>query len=117
MSNLNVFHRNLSILALGILLIEIHTERPIESYRSTKDLMNGQDANVNTDLTVADRVAKSLDDCSYNYKRAIQACLDTPWAAAGQRVSLDDPVIMSGIYEDVIRPLEDEITYLFRETV
>lgn len=79
--------------------------------------MNGQDANVNTDLTVADRVAKSLDDCSYNYKRAIQACLDTPWAAAGQKVSLDDPVIMSGIYEDVIRPLEDEITYLFRETV
>ena len=117
LSNLSVFHPNFSILALGILLIEVHTEKPIESYRSAKDLINGQDANVNTDFTVADRVAKSLDDCSYNYKRAIQACLDTPWAAAGQRVTLDDPVIVNGIYEDVIRPLEDEITYLFRETI
>lgn len=117
LSNLNIFHRNLSILALGILLIEIHTEKSIESYRSAKDLINGQDTNVNTDLSVADRVAKSLDDCSYNYKRAIQACLDTPWTAAGERVSLNDPVVMTGMYEDVIRPLEDEIAYLFRETL
>ena len=115
--NLNIFHPNLSILALGILLIEIHTAKPIEFYRSAKDLMNDQDANPNTDLSVADRVAKSLEDCSFNYKKAIQACLDTPWTAAGERVSLDDPVVVKGMYEDVIQPLEDEIAYLFKETL
>lgn len=79
--------------------------------------MNDQDANPNTDLSVADRVAKSLEDCSFNYKKAIQACLDTPWTAAGERVSLDDPVVVKCMYEDVIQPLEDEITYLFKETL
>lgn len=114
---LNIFHPNLSILALGILLIELHTKKPIEFYRSANDLTNDQDANANTDLSVADRVVKSLEDCSFNYKRAIQACLDTPWTAAGERVSLDDPVVVSGMYEDVVRPLEDEIAYLFKETL
>ena len=84
--NLNMFHRNPSILALGVLLIEIHTGNPIESFRSTHDPSNGQEVNANTDWTIADRVVKSLDDCSLGYKGAIPACLDTPWVPAGQRV-------------------------------
>ena len=113
--DLNTFHRNPSILALGILLIEIHTGSPIESFRSANDLSNGQEVNANTDWTVADRVVKSLDDCSLGYKGAIQACLDTPWVPAGQRVSLEDPLTRSGVYSDIVQPLEDELEYLFRE--
>ena len=56
---------------------------------------------------------KSLEDCSFNYKRAIQACLDTPWTAAGERVGLDNPVVVSGMYEDVIRPLEEDENCLY----
>lgn len=114
-ADLNIFHRNPSILALGILLIEIHTGNPIESFRSAHDLGNGQEVNANTDWTVADRVVKSLDDCSLGYKGAIQACLDTPWVPAGQKVSLEDPLTRSGVYNDVVQPLEDELEYLFRE--
>jgi hypothetical protein len=111
-----LFHPNANILALGILLIEIQTGRAIETYRLPDDLTDGVDANANTDWTVANRVAKSLDDdCSLNYKEAVQACLDTPWAAAGQRVSLDDSVTRAGLFNDVVQPLEEELRHLFRE--
>ncbi|KAL8707450.1 MAG: hypothetical protein Q9220_007538 [cf. Caloplaca sp. 1 TL-2023] len=111
----SLFHRNASILALGIPLIEIHTGKLIETYRTPKDLSNGVEVNTNTDWTVADRIVKSLDDCSLGYKDAIQACLDTSWIPAAQRVCLEDEVTRSGLYNDVVRPLEDEVQHLFRE--
>ncbi|KAL9000161.1 MAG: hypothetical protein Q9188_005727 [Gyalolechia gomerana] len=113
--DLSLFHRNPSILALGILLLEIHTGKPIEVYRNPEDLSNGTEVNANTDWTVADRVVKSLDDCSLGYKDAIQACLDTSWVSAGQRVSLDDEFTRHGLYSEVVQPLEDEVHHLFRE--
>lgn len=113
--DLSIHHRNVSILALGILLIEIHTGNSIEFYRSPQDLTNGHEVNVNTDWMVADRVVKSLDDCSLGYRGAIQACLDTPWVAAGHKVDLEDSIVINGVYEDIIQPLEDELQYLFRE--
>lgn len=115
--DMNRFHRNPGILALGILLIEIHTEKPIESYRTAADLSNGQEVNANTDWTVADRVVKGLEDCSLGYKDAIQACLDTPWIPAGQQVSLEDPVTRTGLFNDVVQPLKDELIYLFKEKI
>lgn len=113
--DLSLFHRNPSILALGILLLEIHTGKPIEVYRNPEDLSNGTEVNANTDWTVADRVVKSLDDCSLGYKDAIQACLDTSWVPARQRVSLDDEFTRDGLYSEVVQPLEDEVHHLFRE--
>ena len=110
-----LFHRNVSILALGILLIETHTGKPIEMYRTAEDLTNGIEVNANTDWTVADRVVKSLDDCSLGYKEAIQACLDTSRVPAAERVSLDDEITRSGFFNDVVQPLEDELHHLFRE--
>ena len=111
----SLFHRNASILALGILLIEIHTGKAIEEYRTAEDLTGGTEVNANTDWTVADRVVKSLDDCSLGYKEAIQACLDTPWVPAACRVSLDDELTRTGLFNDVVQPLEDELQHLFRE--
>ena len=108
--DLSFHHRNISILALGILLIKIHTGNSIECYRSSQD-----EFNINTDWMVADQVVKSLDDCSLGYRGAIQACLDTPWVAAGQKVDLEDPIVLNGVYKDIVQPLEDELQYLFRE--
>ena len=108
------FHRNPSILALGILLIEIHTERLIESFRTR---IEEESINSNTDLLVANRVVKMMEDCSLGYRDAIQACLDTPWIPAGQRVNLEDTETRAGVYQDVIEPLEDELVYLFREKI
>ncbi|KAI9737417.1 MAG: hypothetical protein M1834_009571 [Cirrosporium novae-zelandiae] len=112
--DLSRFHRSPSILALGILLIEIHTERLIESFRTGAEQ---QEANGNTDWLVANRVVKRLEDCSLSYRDAIQACLDTPWIPAGQRVSLEDAATRAGLYQDVIEPLENELRFLFREKI
>ncbi|KAG4034206.1 hypothetical protein MFRU_003g01790 [Monilinia fructicola] len=112
--NLNRFHRNPSILALAILLIELHTGKLIETFRTDVET---QEVNTNTDWLVANRVVKTLEDCSLGYRDAIQSCLDTPWVSAGQRVTLEDVGTRAGLYHDVIKPLEDELAYLFRENV
>ncbi|QSZ30702.1 hypothetical protein DSL72_000260 [Monilinia vaccinii-corymbosi] len=112
--NLNRFHRNPSILALGLLLIEIDTGRLIETFRTE---VEKQEVNTNTDWLVANRVVKTLADCSLGYRDAIQSCLDTPWVPAGQRVNLEDVGTRAGVYQDIIKPLEDELTYLFREQI
>jgi hypothetical protein len=106
--DLNRFHRNTSILALGILLIEIELQRPIESYRTATDVVN-----VNTDWSVADRVVKSMNQCGEPYREAIRACLDIPWIPACQKVCLDDPQARDGLYANVVRTLEGEFNYLF----
>lgn len=102
------FHRNPGILALGILLIEIDLERPIETYRTATDKINA-----NTDWIVADRIVKSMDQCSEPYREAIRACLDIPWVPAGQNVSLENPQTRNGLCDHVIELLESEFDYLF----
>jgi hypothetical protein len=114
--DMNRLHRNPSILSLGILLLELHKERPIEAYRKPEDLINGTEVNVNTDYTVVDREVKKLKDCSLDYQEAIQACLDMPWKPIGG-ISMDDPATRNGVYDSIIRPLENELKNLFRETM
>ncbi len=113
--DLNQFHRNSSILSLGILLIELNTGRCIESFRADADW---HEANANTDLLVAYRVVKEHpNDFSWRYRDAVQACLDTHWIPAGQKVSLEDVNTRSGLYENVVQPLAEELSFLFRERV
>lgn len=113
--DLNRTHGNPSILSLAIILIEIHTGKPIEHFRKAEDLTNGTDVNINTDCTAALRVAKTLKNCSLNYQDAIQACLSMPWKTPGHKVSLDDQVTRDGVYEHIIRPPEVDLEHLFRE--
>ena len=74
------------------------------------------EVNVNTDYTVVDREVKKLKDCWLDYQDVIRACLDMPWKPTG-RVNLEDPVTRSGVYDTIIRPLEDELKNLFRESM
>ena len=106
--NLDRFHRNPGILKLGILLIEVHKWKPLESFRSPGDLAGGRPT-PNTDLQVARRVVKTLDDCFPTYQGAIEACLGVPWVHSGSRVSLEDPETRNGLYGDVVEPLEREV--------
>lgn len=103
-TNLNRFHPNPSILALGILLVEIDLEKSITTTESI---------NLNTDWITAHHIVKSMDQCSEPYKEAIRACLDIPWIPAGQHVTLKDSETRNGLYTNVIHPLESEFDYLF----
>jgi hypothetical protein len=102
------FHPSSSILALGILLIEIELGKSIEKCRS-----DDEEVNVNTDMTVASRIVRSMDQCSLAYRKAIEACLNTPWVKANQTVSLEDETTREGLCDHVVYPLKRELQYLF----
>lgn len=102
-----------ALLALGILLLEIHLARSIQSYRTADDLVNGQ-VTAFTDFGVAHRLAEKLEsECSANYNRAIQSCLNPTWLPGDQVISLEDPRVRQGVCADVIQPLKEELEYLF----
>lgn len=106
--NMDRFHKNPGILKLGVLLIEVHKWKPLEGFRRQDDLVNDEPT-PNTDLHVARRVLKTLDDCFPTYRGAIEACLGVPWVHSGSRVSLEDAETRNGLYGDVIEPLEREV--------
>lgn len=107
--DLRRFHRNSGILRLGILLIEVHKWKPLETFRDDGDLINGQPT-PNTDMEVARRVLKTLGgDCYPTYTNAIEACLSVPWVSSASRVTLDDLETWAGMYRDIVEPLEREI--------
>lgn len=110
----HVSHGNPRILALGILLLEIHKWKPIETFRQNDDLSAGDELNAYTDFLVVDREAEHLDDCSLDYRDAIVACMKTTWVGTDEEVSLEDPRVREGLYKDVITPLKNEISNLFR---
>lgn len=107
--DLSRFHRNSGILRLGILLIEIHNWKPLETFRDDSDLIDGE-STPNTDMEVARRVLKTLKGyCFETYTSAIDSCLSMPWVSSISRVSLDDPETWSGMYRDIVQPLEKEV--------
>lgn len=101
-------HPNASVLALGIMLIEIDRWSVIEANRTDGHLSNGE-INVNTDLTTAQRLLDELsDDLHENHKSAIQACL-APEFTTKAKVSLEDADFRQGIYDNIVYPLELEL--------
>jgi hypothetical protein len=106
--DLNRFHRNLGILRVGILLIEVHKWKPLESFWKHDDLNEGVPT-PNTDMEVARRLLETLDDCFPTYRNAIESCLKVPWNSGGSRLSLEDPETWSAVYRNVIEPLEREV--------
>lgn len=106
-------HNNERLLALGVLLIEIHIGHPIERYQTEHDLTNGQ-PNEFTKFTVANRVAQKMEfEWSKNYNSAVKACLTPTWLPGDQEIKLDDPKVRNGLYIDVIQPLKEDLIYLF----
>ncbi|KAL8289732.1 hypothetical protein RB600_004945 [Gaeumannomyces tritici] len=105
-------HGNPGILRLGILLLEVHCWRPIESYyRQDVDSLNGRETPL-TELSVARRVLSSesmSQNCLPTYTNALDACLHPPWTASGSKISLNNAETQKGIYEDVVLALKREV--------
>ena len=110
-------HPNQSILALGILLLEIQVGKPIESQRTAEDLGDGQSVNVNTDLTTALRLLEdSVDDIYEDYRTAIQACLNCNFVPPDQALDLENAEFRQAVYENIVAPLEQELYHGFKLT-
>lgn len=106
--DLDRFHRNPGLLRLGILLIEANCWAPLEKFY-TEDDLDGGEPTPNTELLVARRVQRTMDGCVATYMGAVSACLDVPWVPSGERVSLGDAETRSGMYTQILKPLEDEV--------
>jgi hypothetical protein len=103
-------HPNPSVLALGILLLEIELRSSIESQRTEDDYSVDGRVDCNTDYFTADRLLKEdIMDVYDGYKGAIQACLTCNFVDHEKSLSLDDHGFRQAVYEHIVLPLEEEL--------
>lgn len=111
--DLSQFHENFGILSLGIVLIEMHFGRSIEELSIPEDLRGSSTIDCNALSRTADRLFEKIRcECSPNYKKAIEACLQVPWKVAGQPVSLLDESTRQEVWKHIIVPLEEDMEFL-----
>lgn len=105
-SNKHMVHPNASVLALGILLCELHYCRPIESWQNDTET----DRNLNTDYyTSLDRLKHLEVDAGVDYYLAAKACLKWEYFPTGELTSFESASVQRLFYQNVIKRLESEI--------
>jgi hypothetical protein len=110
--HLFVQHSNPTLLALGILLLEIMKGTHIELHWTPDDLTDGSQANENTNLTTAMRLLdQSNGDLVTGFRRAVAACLE--WDDSSDQVESD---FVNRMYEAIVEPLEYELEHGFQVT-
>lgn len=118
LSQLYNIHPNPSVLALGILLLEIELNAAIEAYDNGDAIPTGF-AKSNTDLFTAQRLLDPesdehvLDKIPDKYRQSIQACLECNFVDSGFPASLEDEDFRQAVYGNIVRPLEDELWHSF----
>ena len=115
-------HPNPSVLALGILLLEIELNESIEEYRDaegTEKLPQSYLTQSNADLFIAQQLIDPnsqnhvLDRIVDRYQAAISACLYCNFVEEGSPTSLEDEDFRQAVYANIVRPLEDELWHSF----
>jgi hypothetical protein len=104
-------HPNLSVLSLGIMLLELWFATPIEDRRLPGDLVDGK-PNSSTDLTVAERWVKEnagLEDMPAGYWQAVSSCIYCFFQPMPRDKSLENPDFRQAIWQNVVVPLEREL--------
>jgi hypothetical protein len=108
--NVMEVHPNPSVLALGVLLLEIELWKNIEDCRDKGDLSSEGIAAMNIDLFTAKRLFNQrFDDMTMNYQIAIDACLKCNLVEPGQPTTLDDEQFRQAVYDQIVEPLEEEL--------
>lgn len=105
-SSKHMVHPNASVLALGILLCELHYCTPIESWQNDTETAR----NVNTDYYTSLDLLKSLEvDAGVDYYLATKACLQWEYFPAGELASFESASVQRLFYQNVVKRLESEI--------
>ncbi|KAF2133134.1 hypothetical protein P153DRAFT_392987 [Dothidotthia symphoricarpi CBS 119687] len=112
-------HPNPAILALGILLLEIELNSPIEHRRGDEDLNADGTPTINTDHFAALRLFEDMSDDLYvNYQQAVSACLNCDFYDEDtMEPSLDNPDFRQAVYKAIVRPLEQELHSAYELTL
>lgn len=102
----HMVHPNASVLALGILLCELHYCTPVELMQ--KDSYAAK--NVNTDYYTSLEVLKTLEgDAGVDYYLATRACLQWEYLPPGQQEDFESANVQRRFYQNVVKRLENEI--------
>jgi hypothetical protein len=100
--------KNPSLFALGIFLLEMCYDRPIEDLATSKEKNGNGEASDHTPFLTAMRLSKlAQDELGVCYAQAIKACLECPEIdldTDGRPVNF--PAFAAMIMRDIIRPLE-----------
>lgn len=99
----HMVHPNASVLALGILLCELHYCTPVELMAKNPQI----DRNVNDDFyTCLDRLQTLEDDACVDYYLATKACLTGEYYPLGQHADFEDISVQRLFYQNVVKRLE-----------
>lgn len=102
----HMVHPNASVLALGILLCELHYCKPIEAWQGDSDASQ----TINSAYYTSLQVLKDLeDDAGMNYYLATKACLQWEYLPAGESTAFESASVQKVFYQEVVKRLESEI--------
>ncbi|KAL4904778.1 hypothetical protein BDW74DRAFT_185369 [Aspergillus multicolor] len=102
----HMVHPNASVLALGILLCELHYCTPVELMQ--KDSCAAR--NVNTDYYTSLEMLKNLEaDAGVDYYLATRACLRWEYYPPGQQADFESVSVQRLFYQNIVKRLEAEI--------
>ncbi|KAI2484612.1 Intracellular serine protease [Pyrenophora tritici-repentis] len=99
----HMVHPNASVLALGILLCELHYCTPVELMAKDPHVAR----NINDDFyTCLDKLQTLEDDAGVDYYLATKACLTGEYYPFGQHADFADVSVQRLFYQNVVKRLE-----------
>lgn len=105
-SSRHMIHPNTSVLALGILLCELHYCTPVELMGKDSNAPEDVNANWYTSLNIL----KTLEaEAGVDYYLATKACLRWEYYPPGQEADFQDASVQRRFYQNVVKRLEAEI--------
>ncbi|KAF5705677.1 intracellular serine protease [Fusarium mundagurra] len=108
----HMVHPNASVLALGILLCELHYCKPIEAWQDDPDASQ----TVNSAYYTSLEVLKDLEvDAGMDYYLATKACLQWEYLPAGECTTFESASVQKLFYQNVVKRLESEILNTWRK--
>jgi hypothetical protein len=103
--------RNTTLFSLGILLIELCLNKPLEQLRTSEDTRWTLGApTALTDILVVDRILKSgqwFKQASLRYHSATKRCIYCDFGQ--EKATLDDDGFRQAVYDLVVVPLEEDL--------
>ncbi|OAA55163.1 Peptidase S8/S53, subtilisin/kexin/sedolisin [Cordyceps fumosorosea ARSEF 2679] len=108
----HMVHPNASVLALGILLCELHYCTPVGLLKNNGMGMGTEDVNASYYASI--EILKNLeDDAGVDYYLATKACLQWEYFPAGEQTSFESISVQKLFYQNVIKRLESVLFKLW----
>jgi hypothetical protein len=96
--------RNMYLFNLGVVLLELAYQTPLQSLRASSDLNNGSESR-HTDFFVADRLSKTMaTSLGVRYAKIVRKCLGCDFGEG--TTDLEDANLQAAFYSDVVCELE-----------